>query len=628
MNHLKKHTQLSPGTTYVNFTGKSTILIAVFFICTATVFRQKDGFEFQKKVDLLLTKQIQDVKTSIESLRIAAIEKNDPESIKRKYTLARTAFKKMAVLTDYFNPFQARYLNGPSISRIESETADRIIPPQGFQAIEQLIYADWNADSSFNQLAALASAMIPILQNMEKEPDRHFKFSQELVFDAIRSSIIGITTIGITGFDSPVANHSLPEAIASFEGIKQLLEIYREIFPAEKKAQIDALLISINQNTEHLDSQGNFNQFNRLNFITEYLNPLYRQVVQTRIRTGIGIPPGRNAVNFSAESLFAADLLNINFYSPPSEYWVTPERVYLGKLLFADPILSGTGTRSCASCHKPELAFTDGLDKPYSINQSYKLKRNTPTVINSGFQTKQFYDSRADILENQLSEVVHNIEEMEGSMKESVDKLKKNATYDSLFKKAYPSDKIHISPFTIANTISCYVRSLVSLNAPFDQYMRGDKKALSASAKRGFNLFAGKAKCATCHFIPLFNGVVPPAWAETESEVLGVPATRDRKNPKLDEDPGKYLFTRSEAHRYAFKTPTLRNIALTGPYMHNGVYQTLEEVMTFYNNGGGKGLHIAPEYQTLPFDNLRLNRKEIKDIIAFMRALTDTSFAK
>ncbi|MBL0270088.1 MAG: c-type cytochrome, partial [Chitinophagaceae bacterium] len=264
---------------------------------------------------------------------------------------------------------------------------------------------------------------------------------------------------------------------------------------------------------------------------------------------------------------------------------------------------------------------------PFSIDQSHQLRRNTPTVINAGFQTKQFFDSRADILENQLSEVVHNVEEMEGSMLETAKRINQLPFYDSLFKKAYPTERT-ISPFTIANSISCYIRSLVSLNAPFDQFMRGNKNSLSPSQQRGFNLFAGKAKCATCHFIPLFNGVVPPAWAETESEVLGVPATRDRKNPKLDDDPGKYLFTRSEAHRYAFKTPTLRNVALTAPYMHNGVYQTLEEVMEFYNKGGGKGLHIAPEYQTLPFDNLRLNRKEIKDIIAFMRALTDTSFAK
>ncbi len=533
----------------------------------------------------------------------------------------------MAVLTNYFNPYQIKSLNGPAIARIESEVADRIIPPQGFQAIEQILYADWSGDSSQTQVAALVNAMLPVLLTLEKEPDRYFKFSKELVYDAIRSEIIGITTLGITGFDSPVANQSLPEAAASLDGIIQLLHLFKDAQPETDKPLFDFLLAEVEKTKNYIGNQKNFNGFNRLQFITQYINPLYKQLVETRIKTGIGTATGRSAINFNAVSIFSTDLLSVNFYSPPQEYWVSPERIYLGKLLFSDPILSGTGTRSCASCHKPELAFTDGLDKPYSIDQSHQLRRNTPTVINAGFQTKQFYDSRADILENQLSEVVHNVEEMEGSMQETVKRITHHPFYDSLFKKAYPTERT-ISPFIIANSISCYIRSLVSLNAPFDQYMRGNTKSLSASQQRGFNLFAGKAKCATCHFIPLFNGVVPPAWAETESEVLGVPATRDRKNPKLDDDPGKYLFTRSEAHRYAFKTPTLRNVALTAPYMHNGVFNSLEEVMEFYNKGGGKGLHIAPEYQTLPFDNLQLNRKEIKDIIAFMRALTDTSFTR
>lgn len=628
MNQLMYFIRFGGRIKIVKLTGKLTLLYASFIICAAAVFKQKTDQGFREKVNQLLANQLKEVKSTILSLQNAGSEKADREILKRNFSLARVAYKKMAVLTDYFNPFQGRYLNGPAIPRIESEIADRIIPPQGFQAIEQLIYADWKGDSSYAELNQLASAMIPILEKMENEPDRQFKFSKEQVYEAIRSAITGITTIGITGFDSPVVNQSFTEAIASFEGIEILIQLLKDADSGTDKSGFDNLILSVKKAMAVLNKQPDFNRFNRLDFITDFLDPLYRQLIENRDQTGVSIPEGRYAINLKSTSLFAADLMNVNFYSPPSEYWVTPERVYLGKLLFADPILSGTGTRSCASCHKPELAFTDGLDKPYSLNQSYKLKRNTPTVINSGFQTKQFFDSRADILENQLSEVVHNVEEMEGSMLESVEKLSKHPLYDSLFKLAYPVDIKKISPFTIANSISCYIRSLVSLNAPFDQYMRGNKNALSASAKRGFNLFAGKAKCATCHFIPLFNGVVPPAWAETESEVLGVPATADRKNPKLDEDPGKYLFTRAEVHRYSFKTPTLRNVALTAPYMHNGVYRTLDEVMEFYNKGGGKGLHIAPEYQTLPFDQLRLNRKEIKDIIAFMRSLTDTSFAK
>ena len=612
----------------VNKSGKIAILIAFFILSVSYSIRPKNDYSFHQQTDKLFAEQLQHVKSTLEALRNAAVEKNNPGTLQRKFTEARASFKRMAVLTNYFNPYQIRSLNGPAIARIESEVADRIIAPQGFQAIEQILYADWTGDSSYLQVAALTNAMFPVLQTLEKEPDRYFKFSKELVYDAIRSEIIGITTLGITGFDSPVANQSFTEAAASLEGIIQLLHLFKTSQQESDKPLFDDLLVAVEKAKNYIGNQKDFNGFNRLHFITGYINPLYQQLVQTRIRARIGTPPGRSAINYNAESIFSTDLLSVNFYSPPQEYWVTPERIYLGKLLFSDPILSGTGTRSCASCHKPELAFTDGLDKPFSIDQSHQLRRNTPTVINAGFQTKQFFDSRADILENQLGEVVHNVEEMEGSMKDAALQLSNHPLYDSLFRNAYPAEKKPIIPFTIANSISCYIRSLVSLNAPFDQYMRGNKKSLSASQQRGFNLFTGKAKCATCHFIPLFNGVVPPAWAETESEVLGVPATRDRKNPTLDDDPGKYLFTRSEAHRYAFKTPTLRNVALTAPYMHNGVFQTLEEVMEFYNKGGGKGLHIAPEYQTLPFDNLRLTRKEIKDIIAFMRALTDTSFVR
>jgi len=164
------------------------------------------------------------------------------------------------------------------------------------------------------------------------------------------------------------------------------------------------------------------------------------------------------------------------------------------------------------------------------------------------------------------------------------------------------------------------------MNSRFDQYMRGDTLKLTRREKNGFNLFMGKAKCATCHHLPLFNGLLPPDFSETESEVLGVPQSNDRHNAKLDPDEGRFLFTNSSIHKYSFKTPTLRNIGLTAPYMHNGVYTTLEEVMEFYNKGGGRGLGIAPSSQTLPFDKLNLSKKEIFNIISFMLSLTDTTY--
>jgi cytochrome c peroxidase len=223
---------------------------------------------------------------------------------------------------------------------------------------------------------------------------------------------------------------------------------------------------------------------------------------------------------------------------------------------------------------------------------------------------------------------VHNPAEMKGSLEQCIPLLQQDTVYATLFAQAYSNEKDVITQYNIANAIASYIRSLVALNASFDQYMRGDTTQLSTTEKKGFNLFMGKAKCGTCHYIPLFNGLVPTEFTETESEVLGVPATNHKKHVVLDSDKGKFDFTTATVHQFAFKTPTLRNIALTAPYMHNGVFATLEEVMEFYNNGGGSGLNIAPETQTLPADKLNLTAKEIKAVIAFMHALTDTSGRK
>ena len=128
----------------------------------------------------------------------------------------------------------------------------------------------------------------------------------------------------------------------------------------------------------------------------------------------------------------------------------------------------------------------------------------------------------------------------------------------------------------------------------------------------------GKAKCATCHFFPLFNGSVPPLYNETESEVLGVPSQNTTQNATIDSDLGEFLITKAPLKKHAFKTPTVRNSAITFPYMHNGVYQTLEEVLDFYNRGGGSGIGITTENQTLPTDKLNLTKSEIKKNIGLI----------
>ncbi len=153
--------------------------------------------------------------------------------------------------------------------------------------------------------------------------------------------------------------------------------------------------------------------------------------------------------------------------------------------------------------------------------------------------------------------------------------------------------------------------------------MNGNKQKLTTEEINGFNLFAGKAKCATCHFIPFFNGTIPPWYNKTESEIIGVPTFVAWKNAKLDNDLGRYNLNKLEELKYAFKTPTVRNVEKTAPYMHNGSFKNLVDVVEFYHKGGGVGIGIALPFQSLPFDSLILNSTEKKSIVAFMKTLTD-----
>jgi len=163
------------------------------------------------------------------------------------------------------------------------------------------------------------------------------------------------------------------------------------------------------------------------------------------------------------------------------------------------------------------------------------------------------------------------------------------------------------------------VRSLTSLNSRFDAYMRGDQKALSVEEVEGFNLFMGKAKCGTCHYMPLFNGTVPPLFMTIETEVIGVPRTALGKT--IDPDLGRYASIKVPELKHSFKIPTVRNTILTAPYMHNGVFATLSEVIDFYNQGGGVGMGMDLPNQTLSPDKLNLTEKEKNALMAFVKSL-------
>ena len=200
------------------------------------------------------------------------------------------------------------------------------------------------------------------------------------------------------------------------------------------------------------------------------------------------------------------------------------------------------------------------------LNGHVLLPRNTPTLLNAALQPAQFYDLRAATLEEQVRDVLNNPDEMQGSLARVSARMAGDSAYARLIAAAFPKDGPDGGSDTvrIVNALAAYVRSLVRLDSRFDHYMRGDSAALSGDEIEGFNLFMGKARCGTCHYMPLFNGNFPPMYNRTEAEVIGVPAAAGSR--AVDADEGQFAILPAPFLQHAFKTPTLRNAGLTAPY--------------------------------------------------------------
>nr|WP_237488170.1 cytochrome c peroxidase [Hufsiella ginkgonis] len=296
----------------------------------------------------------------------------------------------------------------------------------------------------------------------------------------------------------------------------------------------------------------------------------------------------------------------------------------LGRLLFADRALSGNGSVSCASCHQPGNYFADRLAKSPSLHRDSVLKRNTPTLLYAGKQHTQFWDGRAGSLQNQVHEVIFNPLEMGGNNAALSERVLKKEKYRHLFAASFPGKRLRdMGIREVSAALSAFVTQLGDLSSPFDRYLAGESKAMTPRQVAGFNLFMGKAQCGTCHFPPYFNSLVPPLYDLSEVEIPGTPATPDFKKPVADTDRGRFAQFRIRYYDGAFKTPTVRNAAETGPYMHHGAFVTLDQVIEFYNLGGGRGIGLDVPDQTLSAKPLGLTPTETAAIKSFIESLTD-----
>jgi cytochrome c peroxidase len=290
---------------------------------------------------------------------------------------------------------------------------------------------------------------------------------------------------------------------------------------------------------------------------------------------------------------------------PPDNPY-SAQKAYLGRLLYFDTRLSADGTVSCGTCHKPSLAFTDGLAVATGI-KGQKGTRSSPTVLNRAYSLAQFWDGRALTLEAQVLGPMANPIEMGNTHMAVVKTLKAVAGYRALFARVFGSDDITVD--RVAKAIATFERTIQSGNAPYDRYKAGNQNAMTASQIRGMNVFFNKAKCDQCH-----EGI---NFTSNSYANLGI--GMDKPKPDL----GRYEVTKDPKDWGAFKTPTLREIEHTAPYMHDGSLKTLEEVVDFYDKGGRPNKNLDDKIKKL---NLTVGDK--KDLVEFMKALNGEGWQK
>lgn len=370
------------------------------------------------------------------------------------------------------------------------------------------------------------------------------------------------------------------------------------------------------------------------------MNTTARFFKQT-LRTGV------IAATLAACVAFAAPL-GLPPVPVPADNPITPEKVKLGEKLFNDKRFSSTGEVSCATCHDRDKGFADGLPVSEGINK-LKGTRNAPTVVNAAYLHTQFWDGREPSLESQSTQPFLNPVEMALPSHEPILKIvRTDPEYMDLFKKAFGKTGNRITMKEVSQAIATFQRTLLAGNSPFDRYYYGgDKNAMSPAAIRGFEVFINQGRCVSCHVIEQTQAL----FTDNRFHMIGaaaqqmpkdldelVAAVEDVKKKGTDiavlsnektSSLGRYAVTRDLTDIGAFKTSTLRNIALTAPYLHDGSLKSLEEVVQFYNNGGRlKETDPVPELLSGGIRPLNLSKEQEADLVEFLKALTSPEFAQ
>lgn len=607
---------------------RSYPLIIIIVLAGFAIMSFNPTYRGIESENTVVNKGLHDFKGMLEQLKSDvhsySEDKISLERLQQSLKKTRNSFKEIEFYIAYHYPeFTKTHLNAAPLFHIEAAgTSAYTLPPEGLQVLDELIFSDEAANEK-EKIKTITDFLYNSYSVFYLSAIKNGLSDGNNKTLPLRIELIRIYTLGVTGFDTPGSLNISEEASHALLGIKKYIND-DPYFKNYNISKADSMLAGA---IEYLSKNTDFESFDRIEFYKKYIQPLYEE---------FGNWDGRaddlkefSGWNVSNKNFFAGDFLDPYFYTLLKSSEDKPELKNLGKKIFYDQNLSANGKMSCATCHLPENAFTDLKAKSQSNVEGKTVLRNAPSLYNTVFAKRFFYDLRAFYLEQQAEHVIYNEEEFNTSYENIIKKLKTKPEYKKAFRAVFKDGKISKENFSKA--LSSYVASLYSFESDFDRFMRNEKE-ISEDAKKGFNLFMGKANCATCHFAPHFSGLVPPFYNENESEVLGVTKQPLHKTPvELDADKGRINSPvrkeNSWIYENSFKTVTVRNIALTKPYFHNGAFDTLEEVLDFYNEGGGEGIGLPMKNQTLPPDKLDLTPTEIKQIITFLNSLTDISKA-
>lgn len=611
---------------------KKTIFIV--FLATIVAFLMSFTFSFitstykklySDEINLLKTMQSE----IILDIKVADIYSTSHlQYIKQKIANYRHQLKAVDIWLRYLEPVAYKQINGPLSVEWETEVHEKHEKPykrlgSGFTlALLYLDNATINKDTLLQFFEQSQKALLIYQQDSitnQLDDYQHFLFANRL-------HLLNLAAIYTTGFECSDTSAVIPELKQMISSTNNIYTAYNQTFFDKKIPKL--YLKKYYEMIAFVNTQPtNYSQFNHYIFIKEYVNVLFKYNQEWIINNKASTKSFLDyALNKTSRSIFDKNIykaqnakgifLRVN---DKKELAIIKN---VGKLLFYDPLLSKNNQRSCASCHFPTQFFTDTTRKaaPH-FSKTMALIRNTPSLINANAYHLLMHDGKHISLQNQCKDVITNPNEMASNAKEVLKKVMNCKIYNQTFTQLlkHTPQETSVTSEHVASAITLYYNQFSQYDSDFDQAIN-NQKPISQQVIKGFNLFMSKAQCATCHFVPQFNGTKPP-YTSSEFEVLGTPADKNYK--QLSSDLGRYSQNPALETRHAFRTSTVRNSTKTKPYMHNGVFDTLDEVIDFYNTGGGAAHGLAVDNQTLSSDSLHLTNAEISDLKTFIHSLTE-----